>query len=74
MRISVKVTPRSSRELVIKEGSRWKVSVRESPERGKANQKVTELIADFLGAPKGCVKIIAGFTSRVKTIEVSNGK
>ncbi len=70
MNLSVHVIPRSSREEIIEKNGIWKIYLHESPERGKANEKVCELIARKLEIPKSKVKIVRGETSKNKWIEV----
>jgi uncharacterized protein len=71
MRIYVKVTPRAGKNEVLKisEGE-YKVKVTAPPEKGKANEKVVELLAYHLAVPKSSVKIIAGKTARTKIIDI----
>ncbi|OGI27441.1 MAG: hypothetical protein A2359_04885 [Candidatus Moranbacteria bacterium RIFOXYB1_FULL_43_19] len=71
MRIYVRVTPRAGKNEVLKisEGE-YKVKVTAPPERGRANEKVIELLACHFEVPKSLVKIIAGKTARVKIIDV----
>ncbi len=71
MRIKVKVKPGSKREEV-KELSPHYLEVRVSapPEKGKANERVIELLAKHYGVRKSAVRIIRGETSREKLIEI----
>ncbi len=71
MRIKVKVKPGSKREEV-KELSPDYLEVRVSapPEKGKANERVIELLAKHYGVRKSAVRIIRGETSREKLIEI----
>ena len=66
MRIRIKVIPNSSNERVEDNGS-LKVYVKAPPEKGKANVAVVKLLGKHFGKP---VKIVAGFNSRKKIIEV----
>jgi uncharacterized protein len=68
----VLVQPRASRAKVgpLHDG-RLKVAVTSPPVDGEANAAVIELIAKTLGVSKGAVEVIAGATSRRKTIKVS---
>ena len=49
---------------------RLKVEVKAPPEKGKANQAVEALVADRLGVRKSAVSIVAGMTSRKKTVRI----
>lgn len=71
MRLSLKVIPKSSRNRVVGwVGDRLKVQVTAAPERGKANEAVVDLLASALGLPRSDVRIVAGQTSPLKTVEV----
>lgn len=71
MRIYVRVMPRASKNEVIKisEGE-YKVRVTAPPEKGKANETVTELLADYFDVSKYAVNIIAGKTTKTKIIDI----
>ncbi|MFW5885215.1 MAG: DUF167 domain-containing protein [Patescibacteria group bacterium] len=70
-RIYVKVTPNSSRDKVEKlENGNYKVWVTVAPEKGKANKRVVEVIANYLGISKNKLTIIAGKTFSQKIIEI----
>lgn len=68
----VLVQPRASRAKVgpIHDG-RLKVSVTAPPVDGEANAAVIELLAKQLGVARGAVEVIAGVSSRRKTVRVS---
>ncbi len=71
MRLSVRVIPRASREKIVQESEgTWKVYLHESPERGKANGRLCELIAERFGVSKTKVRILRGETKKLKQIEV----
>jgi uncharacterized protein (TIGR00251 family) len=72
VRITVRVTPRSSRES-IEAGAGGVLSVRVTapPDDGKANAAVCKLVADALGVPKTAVSVFRGHTGRTKTLEVT---
>jgi uncharacterized protein len=46
------------------------VYVTTSPQKGKANDKIIELLADHFDIAKSRIKIIRGLTSKQKTIEI----
>lgn len=73
MKISVKVKPCSSKDSVIKlSENNFEIKVTSAPEKGKANNKVIELISKFLNIPKSKINIIRGINSRIKIIEVTD--
>lgn len=74
MRISVKVSPRSSKEEVVKEkDATFKVYLKAAPTDGKANKSLTSVLAEFFGVRKSDVKIVTGMTSRRKIVEINKG-
>jgi uncharacterized protein (TIGR00251 family) len=68
----VLVQPRASREKVgpLHDG-RLRVSVTSPPVDGEANAAVIALIARTLGVARSAVEVIAGASSRRKTVRVS---
>ncbi|PIQ86482.1 MAG: hypothetical protein COV74_04715 [Candidatus Omnitrophica bacterium CG11_big_fil_rev_8_21_14_0_20_45_26] len=71
MRLNVRVLTRSSREAVLDSGDgELKIYVKTVPEKGKANQRICELIAQKYQTSKNRVRILRGQTSRRKVIEV----
>ncbi len=71
MRIFVKVKPNSKVEKIEKiDGTHFSISVKAPPVEGKANEAIVELIANYFNVPRSRVKIISGFSSRNKVIEI----
>ena len=70
--VEILVQPRASRAKIgpMHEG-RIKVAVTSPPVDGEANAAVIELFAKQLGIAKRCVEIVAGQTSRRKTLKLS---
>ena len=72
----VRLTPRALRDAIegpatSADGTRHLAArVRAVPERGKANAALEKLVADWLGVPASTVAVIAGGTSRIKTVAV----
>jgi uncharacterized protein (TIGR00251 family) len=71
MKIQVKVKPRSKTEEVSQEGDSFIIKVKEPPKEGKANQAVVKLLAEHFDVPQSQVRILSGFRSRNKVIEVA---
>lgn len=74
--VRVHLTPRASRDGIdglntLPDGVALKARVRAVPEDGKANAALAELIADRLEVAKRDVAVVAGHTSRLKTVSVS---
>jgi uncharacterized protein YggU (UPF0235/DUF167 family) len=73
----VRLTPRSSKDAVegveqaADERCHLAARVRAVPEKGKANAALEKLLAAELGIPRNSIKVVAGATSRLKTIRVT---
>ncbi len=71
-RLRVHVVPRASKtEVVGLQGDALKIRLQAPPVDGKANQALCEFVADAVGLPKRQVRVVAGETSREKTLLVS---
>ena len=71
MRIFVKVKPAAKEEMVEKiDDANFKVQVKEPPVEGRANLAVIKALADYFGVAQLNVRIVSGFTSRSKIIEI----
>ena len=70
-RITVRLTPRASREEIAgeREGV-LQVRVTAPPVDGAANEALVRLLAKRLRVAKGAVAIVSGETSRSKVVEV----
>jgi uncharacterized protein (TIGR00251 family) len=71
MKIQVRVKPGSKTEELGREGDSFIVKVKEPAREGKANRAVIKLLAEHFGVPKSQVRILSGFKSRNKVIEVA---
>ncbi|RTZ59019.1 MAG: DUF167 domain-containing protein [Gammaproteobacteria bacterium] len=71
MLIRVKAKPRSKKEGVrqISEDY-YEVRVNAPPEKGKANERIIQLLAQYFKVPKSAVKLVRGETSKEKLFEV----
>ncbi len=71
MKITVKVKP-NSRENSLKklDNGNYEVKVSVPPEKGKANQRVIELLSKELKIAKSRITLIKGDTSKEKLFEV----
>jgi len=69
VKISVKLHPNSSQEKIVKLNEKeYEVWIKEKPIDGKANEKLIKFLKKYF---KKDIKIISGFNSRRKIIEVS---
>lgn len=69
---SVRVTPRASRDAIVGEfQGALKVRLTASPVDNLANEALCRLLAKRLNLPLSAVRIVSGFTSRTKRVEVT---
>ncbi|MEN3792219.1 DUF167 family protein [Fulvimarina sp. MAC3] len=74
LKLFVRVTPKSSKDALeglADDGAgrlRLKAKVRAVPEDGKANAALEKLVAKRFGVPKSAASVVAGPTSRSKTV------
>ncbi|MGD1119998.1 MAG: DUF167 domain-containing protein [Dehalococcoidales bacterium] len=72
IRLAVKVTPNAGRNEIT--GFRedvLQVRIAAPPDKGKANQELTDFLAEKLGVKKSAITIIRGMTSRHKVLTIS---
>ena len=71
-RLEVKVVPGSSRDQIVGWlGDALKIKVTAPPEKGKANERVVELLAGALGIDADDVAIVAGHASPSKVVAIA---
>lgn len=71
MRINVKAKPGAKKEEVEKIGEfDYRVSVKEPPIKGKANEAVVRVLAKYFKVPSANVRIISGPASRNKIVDI----
>jgi len=71
----VRVVPRASRSGIAGvQDDALKLRIMAPPVEGKANDECIRLLAELLGVKRGQVTIIAGHTSRTKTVAVEGVK
>jgi len=73
--VRVRVTPRASVDrvegtMVTADGPAIRTKVRAVPTDNEANEAVVRLIARIAGRPPSAVTVLAGATSRIKTLAV----
>ena len=71
MRINVKARPNAKEEKVEKVSeTEFVVSVKEPPVKGMANRAIINALAIYFGIGSVRVKIVSGYTSRQKVVEI----
>ena len=73
LKLSVRVTPRASRDRLALERGRLRAWVTAPPRDGKANEAVRALVAAALQVREWDVQIIAGERGREKVLLVPDG-
>ena len=69
--VRIRVQPKASRDAIVGEhDGALKVAVTAPPDKGKANKAVVELLAKTLGVAKSNIELVAGTTSRDKTLAI----
>lgn len=71
MRIYIKVSPRSSRNEVVKisEGE-YKVKITAPPVDGQANEMLVKVLRDFFDVSKSSIKIVGGRSAKTKIVDI----
>lgn len=71
MRIYVKVTPRSSRNEVVKTADgEYKVRLTAPPVDGQANEMLVKILADYFQVAKSRIEIAGGKSAKIKIIDI----
>ena len=71
-RLRVRVVPGAKKPGVVgRYGEAWKLRVAAPPERGAANDAVVELLAGVLGLDRRDVRLVSGYASRDKILELA---
>jgi hypothetical protein len=72
MFITVYANPRSRFEKVEKLSEKeYRLSFNVVPEKGRANQKIIEMLSEYFSVPKSSIEIKLGRTSHEKVVEIT---
>lgn len=75
MILSVKVTPRASKNEIIEvDSATYKVKITMAPEKGRANEQLIKLLSSYLKIPKSNITISRGTSSRHKLVEIKDNQ
>jgi hypothetical protein len=73
MKINVLVKPNAKENRIEKIGNnQFSVQVKARPQRGKANQAVIGVLAEYFGVAKSCVVLLKGEKSKQKVFSIIN--
>ncbi len=71
MKIFVRVKPKAKEEKVDKmDDINFKVSVKQPPEKGRANAAVVKALAGYFNISQSSIRIVSGSSSKLKIIEI----
>jgi uncharacterized protein len=71
MKLTIRVKPNSRKnEVKLAEDGTLTISVSAPPREGKANQKIVELLSEYLKKPKSSISIVSGFKGKTKIVEI----
>ena len=72
VQLDIYVQPGAKKTAIIGEhDGRLKISVNQPPDKGRANEAVSEILSQVLNVAKSNVTIVRGHTSRQKTVVLS---
>jgi hypothetical protein len=71
MRLTVRITPRSSKNSLAWEQDVLKVHVTAPPVEGAANEALIAFLAQRLNVPKRNIQIVSGLSGRQKILEIA---
>jgi len=69
--IKVKVKPNAKKQAIERKDDLFIVYLKEKPRRGEANKALIKAIANFFNVSTARVRIIKGYKSREKFIEIT---
>jgi uncharacterized protein len=71
MKFKITVKPNARKNEVVRaDDGTLVVRVAVPPIEGKANERIVELLSDYLKKPKRSISIVSGFKGKTKIIEV----
>ncbi len=71
MKLTILAKPSSIEAKIEKvDGATYKVFVKEPPVKGMANRAIIDALAEYFNVPKNSPRIISGYSSRTKIIEI----
>lgn len=71
MKILVKAKTKAKEDKIEKiSETHFKVAIRELPEKGKANEAIIKILAQYFKINQANIKLISGFSSKNKMFEV----
>lgn len=72
MILNIRVIPKASRPRVKQESGNLRVYLTKPAQNSLANTQLIEILSDYLKVKKYQIKILKGYTSRNKIIQIDN--
>lgn len=72
MIISIKATPNAKKPGIKKTSTGYEIKVDAPAEKGRANARLVEMLADYFRTKKSAIRIMRGHTSRNKVVEIGD--
>ena len=70
--LTVKATPRAARTAIAGADAAWlRIRLQAPPVDGRANEALTDFLAEKLDLPKRAVAVVAGETGRIKKVRIA---
>ena len=66
--LNIKISPNSSKNIILKDETGLKIKLTAQPIEGKANKALIEFLSKQLKIPKTSIEILKGETSKEKTL------
>lgn len=71
MKIKIKAKPNARKNEITKLGEDYyEIKITVPPEKGKANEKIRELLAKYLKVPKSRIELVSGESFKEKVFEI----
>jgi len=68
--VKAKTNAKENKIFFDKKSKLWKVYTTITPEKGKANTKIIEIISDYFKIPKSNIELLTGAKNNFKTIKI----
>lgn len=71
MIINIDVFPKTKHQSIEKKGNTYKIHLTSTPQKGKANKELLQILSDYFNVSKNQIQIVHGITSRKKIIKLN---
>ena len=70
MKINVKIIPNSKKDAIVKDDGKLKIHLKARAVNNEANKYLIEVLAEYYNKRKTEIRIVKGFKSRNKVVEI----